>query len=116
MNHTLSKVGISGFVPKDLLTWFTICSYDITISVLYVGITVIYLYRYGWQAWRGGPMFWADNEVGLSYLLERLEEMNAKFPGSTYYVPSTLLRRCVTLGVTLEEYYTRGLHLSRSKL
>ena len=38
-------------------------------------IDVIYLYGYGWQAWRGGSMFWADNEVGLSYLLERLEEM-----------------------------------------
>ena len=79
-------------------------------------IDVIYLYGYGWPAWRGGPMFWADNEVGLPYLLKRLEEMNSKFPGSTYYVPSALLRKCVGLGLTVEAYYDNGLHKSKSKL
>jgi len=77
-------------------------------------IDIIYLYGYGWPAWRGGPMFWADSEVGLSYLLGRLEEMNSQFPGSTYYVPSNLLRSCVAQDITVQEYYERGLHKKQS--
>lgn len=79
-------------------------------------IDIIYLYGYGWPAWRGGPMFWADNEVGLPYLLKHLEEMNSKFPGSTYYAPSALLKKCVALGLTVEAYYDNGHHKSNSKL
>ena len=79
-------------------------------------IDVIYVYGYGWPAWRGGPMYWADNEIGLPYLLGRLEEMNDNFPGSTYYKPSALLRTCVRLGVTVEDYYEKGLNKSHSKL
>ncbi len=79
-------------------------------------IDVIYLYGYGWPSWRGGPMFWADHEVGLPYLLERLEQMNIEFPGSTYYISSTLLRNCVRQGLTVEDYYEKGLHKLNSKL
>ncbi len=79
-------------------------------------IDVIYVYGYGWPAWRGGPMFWADHEIGLSYILQRLEEMNEMFPGSTYYVPSQLLRRCIGLNIKVEDYYEQGLHKQKSKL
>jgi 3-hydroxyacyl-CoA dehydrogenase len=80
-------------------------------------IDVVYLYGYGWPAWKGGPMFWADHQVGLPILLEKLEEFFRMFPDTDHYQPSALLRRCVDLGVTVEEYYNRGLHQSKqSKL
>jgi len=80
-------------------------------------IDVIYLFGYGWPVYRGGPMYWIDNEVGLPYFLKRLEEMAKAFPGSSHYVPSKLLKKCVALGVSLEEYYAQGLNKSnKSKL
>ncbi|KAG7364888.1 NAD-binding 3-hydroxyacyl-CoA dehydrogenase [Nitzschia inconspicua] len=72
-------------------------------------IDVIYLHGYGWPVYRGGPMWWADNEVGLTYLLKRLEDFSAQFPETPYYVPSELLKKCVTLGVTVEDYFNLGL-------
>lgn len=77
-------------------------------------IDVIYLYGYGWPAYRGGPMYWIDNEVGLPYFLKRLEEMDRAYPGSTYYIPSKLLEKCVGLGISLEEYYGQGLHKAKT--
>jgi len=76
-------------------------------------IDLIYLYGYGWPSWRGGPMYWANMEVGLAHVLKRLEEMDSMFPGSTYYVPSKLLRECVGLDVTVMEYYEKGLGKSK---
>lgn len=73
-------------------------------------VDVVYLYGYGWPSWRGGPLFWADHEVGLSYLLERLRQFAQEFPGSDYFLPSALLQKCVSMGVTVEEYYKRGFH------
>jgi len=72
-------------------------------------IDVIYIYGYGWPVWRGGPMFWADNEVGLPTLLQKLEEFHKRYP-SDYYVPSKLLRTCVALDVGVQEYYRKGMH------
>lgn len=80
-------------------------------------IDVIYLYGYGWPAFRGGPMYWIDKEVGLPYFLKRLEEMDRLYPNSNYYSPSKLLKKCVGLGISLEQYYKQGLHKSnKSKL
>ena len=79
-------------------------------------IDVVYLYGYGWPSWRGGPMFWADNEIGLSYLLERLERFHRDFPGSEYYKPSRLLQECVQQDMTVEEYFKRGMNKTTSKL
>ena len=73
-------------------------------------IDIVYLNGYGWPVWRGGPMFWADNEVGLPTLLEKLRQFAREFPGTQHYVPSILLEKCVLMGVTVEEYYAKGLH------
>jgi 3-hydroxyacyl-CoA dehydrogenase len=77
-------------------------------------IDVIYLYGYGWPAWRGGPMFWADNAVGLPYLLETLGALYHEYPGSEWFKPSKLLEQCVKMDVTVEEYYKQN--ITRSKL
>jgi 3-hydroxyacyl-CoA dehydrogenase len=68
-------------------------------------IDVIYLYGYGWPAWRGGPMYWADHQVGLPNLLNKLRDVHRQFPETEHYVPCMLLERCVELGLTVEEYY-----------
>ena len=73
-------------------------------------IDVVYLYGYGWPAWRGGPMFWADEEVGLEYLLQKLQEWHQQFPGSAYFQPSNLLVTCVKSGITVQEFYKKGMH------
>jgi 3-hydroxyacyl-CoA dehydrogenase len=72
-------------------------------------IDIIYLYGYGWPAWRGGPMFWADNYVGLPQILKELERFHQMYPNSEYFQPSELLRKCVELNVGVQEYYTKGL-------
>jgi len=72
-------------------------------------IDIIYLYGYGWPAWRGGPMFWADNYVGLSKILKELERFHQMYPNSEYFRPSELLRKCVDLNVGIQEYYRKGL-------
>jgi 3-hydroxyacyl-CoA dehydrogenase len=35
-------------------------------------IDIVYIYGYGFPAYRGGPMFWAEHEVGLKTALEKL--------------------------------------------
>lgn len=76
-------------------------------------IDVVYINGYGWPAWRGGPMFWADHEVGLSNLLKALKRMSREFPTTPHFVPSRLLLECVERNVTVEEYCRK---LRRSKL
>jgi len=68
-------------------------------------VDVVYLYGYGWPAWRGGPMFWANQDVTLPYLLETLQQLHRTYPGSDYFRPSKLLEACVAMDVTVEEYY-----------
>ena len=72
-------------------------------------IDVIYVYGYGWPIYRGGPMYWADHDVGLKYLLRRLEEFSKQFPRTDYYSPSKLLKQCVMMDLTVEEYFNLGL-------
>ena len=82
-------------------------------------VDVIYLYGYGFPSWRGGPLYWADNEVGLPSLLRKLEEFHNEYSGSVYYQPSDLLRKCVKQGVGVQEFYRMGLNKEsshRSKL
>lgn len=73
-------------------------------------IDVVYLYGYGWPVYRGGPMFWADHEVGLKKLLTALQKFSRQFPTTDYYVPSKLLETCVAMDMTVEKYYALGLN------
>lgn len=83
-------------------------------------VDVVYVYGYGWPIYRGGPMYWADHDVGLKYLLRRLEEFSKQFPDTDYYRPSKLLEKCVMMNLTVEEFFDLGLlkrqHASPSKL
>jgi 3-hydroxyacyl-CoA dehydrogenase len=63
------------------------------------------LYGYGFPVYRGGPMWYADNEIGLPQVLEKLEKFNAAYPGSDYYKPSELLKKLVAEKKKLYEHY-----------
>ncbi|HEY0745513.1 MAG TPA: 3-hydroxyacyl-CoA dehydrogenase NAD-binding domain-containing protein [Steroidobacteraceae bacterium] len=60
-------------------------------------IDVVYLYGYGFPAYRGGPMFWAENEVGLKVALEKLQRYSAA-TGSKWLTVSPLLEQLVAQG------------------
>ena len=82
-------------------------------------IDVVYLYGYGWPAWRGGPMHWADHQVGLHNILSWLQRMARDHPTSDQFAPSRLLVECVQKGITVEELWQQRQTLSlttRSKL
>ena len=53
-------------------------------------IDVIWLYGYGFPAWRGGPMHWADT-VGLKKIRDRLREL-AKETGDKRHEPARAAR------------------------
>jgi 3-hydroxyacyl-CoA dehydrogenase len=60
-------------------------------------IDVVYLYGYGFPAYRGGPMFWAEHSVGLKVALEKLRKISAETGGSWLEV-SPLLEQLVAEG------------------
>jgi 3-hydroxyacyl-CoA dehydrogenase len=57
-------------------------------------IDIVYLYGYGFPAYRGGPMFWAEHEVGLKTALQKLEKYSAATGGKWLKV-SPLLKKLV---------------------
>jgi 3-hydroxyacyl-CoA dehydrogenase len=60
-------------------------------------IDIVYLYGYGFPAYRGGPMFWAENAVGLKTALEKLRKYSAATGGKWLKV-SPLLEKLVADG------------------
>ncbi len=63
-------------------------------------IDVIYLYGYGFPAYRGGPMFYADT-VGLAAVVARLEEFHAAH--GHWWRPAPLLKELAERGLTFAE-------------
>src|SRR5262249_10326211 len=57
-------------------------------------IDIVWLYGYGFPAYRGGPMFWAENEVGLPSALAKIKEFS-KLTGERWLRPSPLLEQLV---------------------
>jgi 3-hydroxyacyl-CoA dehydrogenase len=65
-------------------------------------IDVVYLNGYGFPAWRGGPMFYAD-AVGLKTVLGRIEEFRERH-GQDLWQPAPLLRRLAEDGGTFAAF------------
>lgn len=65
-------------------------------------VDVVYVYGYGFPAYRGGPMHYAD-EVGLSAVHERVTEFRDRF-GADNWTPAPLLEQLVKDGRTLAEW------------
>jgi 3-hydroxyacyl-CoA dehydrogenase len=72
------------------------------IALRAVDIDVVYLNGYGFPAWRGGPMFYADT-VGLKSVLEKIEEFEKRH-GSDLWAPAPLLKRLAETGHTFESF------------
>ena len=72
------------------------------IALRAVDIDIVYLNGYGFPAWRGGPMFYADT-VGLAKVLARIEEFEARH-GSDLWSPAPLLKRLAQEGKTFASY------------
>jgi 3-hydroxyacyl-CoA dehydrogenase len=70
------------------------------IALRAVDIDITYIYGYGFPAWRGGPMFFADT-VGLPKVLARIEEFNETH-GGDFWEPAPLLKRLVAEGMTFK--------------
>lgn len=64
-------------------------------------IDVIYLYGYGFPAFRGGPMFYADI-VGLDKVLQRVEEFHRQH--GHWWRPAPLLKNLAADGSTFGEW------------
>ncbi|MGB5345836.1 MAG: 3-hydroxyacyl-CoA dehydrogenase family protein, partial [Woeseia sp.] len=60
-------------------------------------IDLVYIYGYGFPAWRGGPMFWAENEVGLEVALKKLRKYS-KQTGGKWLEVSPFLEQLVADG------------------
>ncbi|HEV8146104.1 MAG TPA: 3-hydroxyacyl-CoA dehydrogenase NAD-binding domain-containing protein [Bryobacteraceae bacterium] len=72
------------------------------IAIRAVDIDIVYLNGYGFPAWRGGPMFYADT-VGLKNVLARVEEFEQRH-GSDLWAPAPLLKRLAEAGKTFASY------------
>ncbi len=68
-------------------------------------IDVVYVYGYGFPAYRGGPMFYADT-VGLAEVYRRVLEFRDRF-GSANWTPAPLLAELAKNGRSLSEWRTR---------
>ena len=65
-------------------------------------IDVVYVYGYGFPAWRGGPMHHAD-AVGLPQVLARVRQFEQRF-GARNWTPAPLLERLAETGQTLADW------------
>ena len=65
-------------------------------------IDTVYINGYGFPAWRGGPMHWAEHAVGLEKILDRIREF-ADIYGDKYWQPSPLLEQLVADGGSLRD-------------
>ena len=73
-------------------------------------IDIIYMNGYGFPAYRGGPMFYADR-VGLSRIFDRVSEFHRQF--GERWTPSPLLARLVQQGKGFGDFDAeRGLQKS----
>jgi 3-hydroxyacyl-CoA dehydrogenase len=72
------------------------------IALRSVDIDITYLYGYGFPAWRGGPMFYADT-VGLKNVVARIEEFAARH-GRDLWPSAPLLKQLADEGKTFEAF------------
>ncbi len=72
------------------------------IALRAVDIDIVYLNGYGFPAWRGGPMFYADT-LGLKHVLAKIEEFEKRH-GSDLWAPAPLLKKLAEAGKTFESW------------
>jgi 3-hydroxyacyl-CoA dehydrogenase len=68
------------------------------IALRAVDIDIVYIFGYGFPAWRGGPMFYA-NTIGLKKICDRIERFKAEH-GPELWEPAPLLKSLAASGGT----------------
>ena len=68
-------------------------------------IDVVWVLGYGWPAYRGGPLFWAEREVGLDQVLVRLKTLQDQYGDA--FRPAALIERLVAEGRGFDASVTR---------
>jgi 3-hydroxyacyl-CoA dehydrogenase len=71
-----------------------------------VDIDIVFLHGYGFPAWRGGPMFYADT-IGLGEVLARIREFEKQF-GSDLWRPAPLLQELAVSRKTFGSLAEKG--------
>ncbi|MFN0085335.1 MAG: 3-hydroxyacyl-CoA dehydrogenase NAD-binding domain-containing protein [Blastocatellia bacterium] len=71
------------------------------IALRAVDIDIIYINGYGYPAWRGGPMWYADT-VGLQKIYDRVREFHALH--GDLWTPAPLLRQLAEEGKTFAQF------------
>ena len=69
-------------------------------------IDVVFVFGYGFPAYRGGPMHWAETQIGLKKLYKTLLKYYQRSNDSIkeHFKPSNLLKKCVESKMTLTKY------------
>ncbi|WP_249673746.1 3-hydroxyacyl-CoA dehydrogenase NAD-binding domain-containing protein [Pseudomonas abieticivorans] len=75
-------------------------------------IDVIYLNGYGFPAFRGGPMFYAD-QVGLATVLAKVREFHQRL--GAWWQPAPLLEQLAAQGRTFSEWETGDMNNNKDK-
>jgi len=71
-------------------------------------IDVVFIFGYGFPAQLGGPMHWAETQIGLKKIYTTLQRYSARFPDRAWLKPSELLRKCVESKCTLTKYWKKN--------
>jgi len=71
------------------------------ISLRAVDVDIIYINGYGYPAWRGGPMWYADT-VGLKKVYERVSQFHEEH--GEFWEPAPLLKRLAEAGKTFADF------------
>ncbi len=72
------------------------------IALRAVDLDITYVFGYGFPAWRGGPMFYADT-IGLLTVLARIEEFERRH-GADLWAPAPLLKQLAQEGSTFSNF------------
>ncbi len=65
-------------------------------------IDIVWIFGYGFPRYRGGPMWWGENSVGLDKVLAKMKEWDAA-DDSNVFKPSPLLEKAVADKTTLQK-------------
>ena len=87
-------------------------------------IDIIYIYGFGFPPVRGGPMHWAEKQIGLGNVLEAIRKMKSDRESKAikgwkvrdYLQVSPLLELCVKEGLGINEGLKRWINAKQSKL
>ena len=65
-------------------------------------IDIVYINGYGFPAWRGCPMYWAEHTIGLEAALNRINQFADRY-GRENWTPAPMLERLVAEGGSLRD-------------